>query len=272
MKAKKDNNLEDELMNDLLEGTPPPPDTLRIKGRQVSQTSNVSIGKPEPTETLKLNESKIISGEFSKSRISAKTVGADVSLVQSENLRFAQQRITELETETERLRRENEQLAAAGETIRRRADELLAENEKKTSQLVDLKDRLKSEKEILEESLRAKDRETQNLKMKIEEFEMRLSTNLQKIRVRERELENRLELIRMESTAVVRSKDEIILDLKRQIDQINSDLENYRTKAQEMHHQMNEKSETLRRTVKALRLALNLLESGDHDSGSGKKD
>ena len=83
------------------------------------------------------------------------------------------------------------------------------------------------------------------------------------------ELENRLEISKMENAALIRNKDEIILDMKRQKDHLVNELENYRTKGQELYKQINEKQETLRRTVKALRLALTLLE-GNND-GSGHK-
>ncbi len=116
----------------------------------------------------------------------------------------------------------------------------------------------------------ARDRELSDMKLKIEEYEMRLTSNLQKIRVRERELENRLELVKMESAAVVRSKDELILELKRQLDQLTSEIENYRTKSQELNKQISDKQDLERRTVKALRLALSLLESGVIASHSGQ--
>ncbi len=93
---------------------------------------------------------------------------------------------------------------------------------------------------------------------------MRLSTNIQKIRVRERELENRLELVKMESQALVRNKDEIILDLKRQFDQLNMELDNYRSKGHDLNKQLTDKQDMLRRTVKALRIALSMLE-GDEE-------
>ncbi|NJL25113.1 MAG: hypothetical protein HC902_08015 [Calothrix sp. SM1_5_4] len=100
---------------------------------------------------------------------------------------------------------------------------------------------------------------------KNEELELRISTNIQKIRVRERELENRLELMKMENAALIRSKDELILELKRQIDQLNLELNNYRAKNQELNRLTTDKQEMLRRTVKALRLALSMLE-GEEES------
>jgi hypothetical protein len=242
--------------------------------------------RPESEDTIRISESKVIPTDFSnywgkaKSALNTKpeaktAVGGkfasralgsvagsstEAALIQSENLRIAQQKIFELEEEIERLRGENEQLAAAGETIRRRSDELQAENDFKSQKIGDIKERLDSEKDILEASLMARERELREMKSKVEEYEIRLQSNLQKIRVRERELENRLELVKMESTALVRSKDEMILELKRQLDQLSAELENFRAKGHELNRQIGEKQETLRRTVKALRLALSLLE------------
>ena len=53
---------------------------------------------------------------------------------------------------------------------------------------------------------------------------------------------------------------------KRQIDQLSLELNNYRTKNQELNRQTTDKQEMLRRTVKALRLALSMLE-GEEDQG-----
>ncbi len=193
-------------------------------------------------------------------------IAAETALVQSENLRVAQRRIFELEGEVDRLRQENEQLAAAGETLRQRSNELQAENDSLNRKFGDLKEQLSAEKEILEAAVQAKDRDAKNLKMKVEEYEMRLTASLQKVRLRERELENRLELLKMESTALVRAKDDAILDLKRQIDQLNIELENYRHKGQDLNRQISEKQDMLKRTVKALRLALTMLEGGQDDN------
>ncbi|MEQ1663853.1 MAG: hypothetical protein ABL927_00595 [Bdellovibrionales bacterium] len=292
MKAKKNRDLESEIINDLLsDDKTTPVNSIKESSGKLSELPN--------EETIKFNQSSIIPTNFDNEKDSGpkslnldqevkvsvggkipirmntsgmnRTFGSDAALIQSENLRVAQQRIFELEQEIERLRTENEQLAAAGETIRKRADELLADNEYKAEKLTELKERLESEKEILELAIRAKDRELNELNSKMAEYEMRLSTNLQKIRVRERELENRLELAKLESVAVMRSKDETILELKRQIDQFTNELENYRNKGQELNRQIGEKHETLRRTVKALRLALNMLEGSSSEDQKFKK-
>jgi chromosome segregation ATPase len=279
MKAKKNKDLESELINDLLNdedssgstGASALPPSVTDATIKINSKNTESKGTESKKSLLDAVRSSVGSKFTVRPNASSKSMGSEAALVQSENLRVAQERMFELEHEIDRLRRENEQLAAAGETLRKRADELLADNEFKSKKIGDIKERLDSEKEILEASLKAKDREAKELRMKVEEFEMRLSSNLQKIRVRERELENRLELVKMESSAIVRSKDELILELKRQTDQLSSELDNYRNKGQDLNRQISEKQETLRRTVKALRLALTMLEGGSEDGELYKK-
>lgn len=204
-------------------------------------------------------------GRFATLRTSGAGSATEAALVQSESLRIAQGRILELEQEIERLRTQNEELGAAGETLRRRTDELLSQNQKRENDYENLQQTFEQEKAILASSKEALQRDLEQQRRKSEELELRISTNIQKIRVRERELENRLELVKMEGAALIRSKDEMILELKRQMDQINLELNNYRSKNQELNRQTTDKQEMLRRTVKALRLALSMLE-GEEES------
>lgn len=187
----------------------------------------------------------------------------EAALAQSENLRVAQTRILELEEEIDRLRRENEQLIAAGRTLNQRVEELTTRSEKATRQVSDLQENYSDEKRLLEESIQAKDREMGRLVNKVDELEMRLATDLKKIRVRERELENRLEIMKMEGSAVIRNKDEIIMDLKRRIDQMNLDVEQHRSREGGLNERIEKEGEKIRRVVKAMRLALSLLEEED---------
>ncbi len=204
-------------------------------------------------------------------RVSSGVGSTEAVVLQSENLRVAQSRILDLEQEIERLRLDNEKLAAAGETLRRRSQDYLSKIEEADRKQKDLSESLEHERSLLSASLAAKDQEVDLLKNKVEELETRLSSNIHKIRIRERELENRLELVRMEAQALIRAKDEMILELKRQVDQINQELENYRSKGQETHRQLTERQELLRKTVRALRIALAMLE-GDEPSGGSKNE
>ena len=192
-----------------------------------------------------------------------KNDSGSVGLIQSENLKIAQKRILELDEEIERLRRENEQLIAAGQTLQRRVDELTSATENLSRRLNDEKSSFEDERRLLTDAQQAKDRENARLRTKVEELEIRLSTDLKKIRVRERELENRLEIMKVESAALVRNKDEMILEMKRRVDQLTLEAEHHRSRESHMNEQIQNDQEKIRRVVKAMRLAMSLLEDED---------
>ncbi|HWU42926.1 MAG TPA: hypothetical protein VN132_05790, partial [Bdellovibrio sp.] len=184
----------------------------------------------------------------------------DASLAQAENLKIAQQRILELEKEVEHLRGENEELASAGEIIRTRTDELGVRISEIEKEKAEAQESAQSEILILKGNLQYKENEVAKARVKIEELETRLKSDFKKIRVRERELENRLELLRAEKAALVRSKDEYILDQKRKIDQLSQELDNYRKKCLELNKTLEANQDQFKRTERALRLALTNLE------------
>lgn len=194
---------------------------------------------------------------------------SEAALRQSENLRVAQKRISELEHELERVRRENESLRSAGETLRRRMDELQAHAENAELNTQEAKKIAEEERKVLRGQIQSRDREISEMKGRIDDAETRLESNFRKIRVRERDLEHRIEIIKAESQSITASKDRMILELKRQIDQISSELSHSKAQVQETFGQFKEKQETARRAVRALRIALTVLE-GEEDSGSRK--
>lgn len=209
---------------------------------------------------------KVSIGNFRGGRGAANVMtSVDASLAQSENLKIAQHRILELETEVEKLRAENEELASAGDIISTRADSLgirisAMEREKQENQ-----ESAQSEILILKGNLQYKENEAAKARMKVEELETRLKSDFKKIRVRERELENRLELLRAEKSALVRSKDEYILEQKRKIDQLSQELDNYRKKCLELNKTIEVNQDQVKRTERALRLALSNLEAKEEN-------
>ncbi|MFM6929303.1 MAG: hypothetical protein ACKOX6_12625 [Bdellovibrio sp.] len=206
---------------------------------------------------------KVSVGNFrGSSRTGAANVmtSVDASLAQAENLKIAQQRILELEKEVEFLRAENEELASAGEIIRTRTDELGIRITSLEKEKVEVQESAQSEILILKGNLQYKENEVAKARIKVEELETRLKSDFKKIRVRERELENRLELLRAEKSALVRSKDEYILDQKRKVDQLSQELDNYRKKCLELNKTIEGNQDQFKRTERALRLALSNLE------------
>ncbi len=193
---------------------------------------------------------------------------AEANIKRAEHLRLAQQRMIELEDEVERLQRENEELASAGETFRKINDELKAEVGQLQRRLEDQELSHQDEKKLIEERLTATETENAQLHQKVAEMEDRLDSGIQRIRKREKDLEHRLEIARLEGSTLLKSKDELILELKRKLDQAEMELKNFGKKNQEMHQRLREQQEVVRRVVRALRLALTQLESNDDESAA----
>jgi hypothetical protein len=191
----------------------------------------------------------------------------DSQLQQAENLRMAQERLTQLEKELEKLRAENEQLSSTNEVAKEKTDELAKKLDEIEREKSGLADQYRSEIEIYRDGANSKDTEILKLRQKVDELENRLRQDLRKIRVRERELENRLELAKMEKDALIKAKDESILELKRKLDQVTHELDNYRHRVSDLNNKIENNHEQLSRTVRALRLALTNLEVSD-SSGS----
>ncbi len=210
---------------------------------------------------------KVSVGNFRGSQRGSANVmtSVDASLAQAENLKIAQQRILELEKEVEHLRAENEELASAGEIIRSRTDELGVRITSLEKEKAEDRESAQSEILILKGNLQYKENEVAKARIKVDELETRLKSDFKKIRVRERELENRLELLRAEKSALVRSKDEYILEQKRKIDQLSSELDNYRKKCLELYKTIEANQDQVKRTERALRLALTNLEAKEEN-------
>lgn len=192
-------------------------------------------------------------------------------LYEGEHLKIAQHKIEELESSLEKLRIENERLATACGLFQKRADEATIMKQEIEKKLNFNEERLSEERSSFKNYMEQKDGLVKELKDKIEHLESRLSTDVRKSRGKERELENRLELARLEKISLVGSKDDIILDLKRQVDQLNHELGNYRRKTAQMNQTLEANQEQFRRTVRALRLALTNLEVNDPVGGQVKK-
>lgn len=226
--------------------------------------ANRRLKKVDPQE-------KVVIGSLRGSRAGNVMTSMDASLAQAENLKIAQQRILELEGENDRLRQENEEVSSAAEIIRGRLEELGARITGLDREKGEIQEAAQNEIMILKGNLQYKESEVAKSRMKIDELENRLRSDFKKIRVKERELENRLELARAEKAALIRAKDENILELKRKIDQLQSEIDNYREKCLELNKTIESHQDQFKRTVRALRLALANLETKDENVVALKK-
>lgn len=188
-------------------------------------------------------------------------IGSESKLQMAQYLKIAQDKIIELEKEVDRLREENDLLVIAAQSSKKQAEDFSERLSKFEQQRVESLEQAQMEINIFRENLGAKERERKIMEERIRQLEGSVSKEIKKIRIRERELENRLEISKQERIALVRAKDDTILDLRRKIDDLNSEIENYRRKYSELQKKSEFQHGQLSRTVKALRLALAHLDS-----------
>jgi chromosome segregation ATPase len=244
----------------------------RVASGDSEKTLAVTGFQVRPEENLE-DRVKVSVGKQSRSSgfVSWNNGSVDGNLNQADNLRMAQEKIIELENENERLRRQNEELIAASEIIKERSDLLISQLTEFKNDQDGLEQSFKNEMTLLKNHLSRKDAELQRAQFKVDELESKLKFDMKKIRVRERELENRLELVRAEKNAISKNKDEQILDLRRKMDVLQMEVDSYRQKCVELNKQIENSQDSFKRTTRALRLAMANLELQEENKVHLKK-
>jgi hypothetical protein len=188
------------------------------------------------------------------------SVPTQPGLAQFESLKLAQQRILELEREVENLRRDNESLAAGQEANKNKLEELFLKAQSLEKSRDELRDQSEADLRIMRDSLQYKEAELARFKLKLQETDGKVTSDIKRVRVRERELENRLELVRIEKNALLKSKDDMILELKRKMDFLSTELESYKEKYFEQNQRLEANQEKLSRAARAMRATLTNIE------------
>jgi hypothetical protein len=253
------------------------------------KTKSISMQKSKLTESLsKSDQSKPVEpykpsptrevippvpreNFFNKDNIDPSLFSLEAAIKQSEYLRIAQSKVKTLEKQVDDLKSENETLSASVIILQKKYDELTHKIDTskidQKAQIDNYKDEMVLKDRIINELQKEKDQ----LQRKNDEFQSLMSEKIQHIRVRERELQNRLEILQHEGDVVITNKDEMILDLKKQMDQLHFEMDSYKSQARELNQHIQNQKEQIRRSTKALRLALTLLENEDIDVSEIKK-
>ena len=182
-----------------------------------------------------------------------------------EAVKVAQARINVLEKEKTKLRDEIDQVLLASEALQRQLNEFKAEHDSLERRYKEKIEIMEDEKAVMRSRSKAKEDELGKIKKENDELKDRFQSDLRRIRVRERELETRQEIMKAENQSVLRAKDELIIELKRQLEKLHFELDNFRSQSADLNSKVSEFHDRNHRTVKALRLALSVLEAGDGD-------
>jgi len=192
-----------------------------------------------------------------------KGVPIKITLQQSENLKLAQERLVDLEREIENLRKENADLISASDIFKERLDKMIVQNDHLKKNYEDSREEFQDEKRVLMDTLSDQRIEIEKTTVKNKELEKKLFNNFQQIRVRERDLENRLELMKLDSQTLFREKDKYILELKRKMEIIKMDLESQKNRNNASEDKLGKYRDQSRRAIRGLQMALHILKGSD---------
>ncbi|MES2770095.1 MAG: hypothetical protein V4596_13200 [Bdellovibrionota bacterium] len=232
------------------------------------------ITKPEeykPNPTREVTPSAPRENFFNKDNIDPSLFSLEAAIKQSEYLRIAQGKVKNLEKQVDELKSENETLSTSAIVLQKKYDELARKIDMSKMDQKAQVDNLKDESVLKDRIINELQKEKDQLQRKNDEFQSLMSEKIQHVRVRERELQNRLEILQHEGDVVITNKDEMILDLKKQMDQFHFEMDSYKAQARELNNHIQSQKEQIRRSTKALRLALTLLENEDIDVSEIKK-
>ncbi len=168
----------------------------------------------------------------------------------------------DLETYTRR----NREVMTELESLKRSDDSLKSELRHIKSQYEDQIQLLKND---YEERLRASGNyqsEYDDLVKKREEWKERVREDLKRIKLKERELENKYELLKRDMQALLDSKDRHVLELKKKTDALELEQESLEDRLRNSNSVLGAVDAKKRRLIETLRLAITLLESIDHNA------
>lgn len=189
----------------------------------------------------------------------------DVSVL-SNQLKVTRERVQELEKDLSQQKSISSELSHEKETLEKKIEQMGKERESSEA-------RLKAEIESIQFELKAKRDKGRVMEQKvrdaydeIESIKDRVRADIRKIRIREKELENRLEILKKDSEALLTSRENKIVELKRKLDlvEFNMDL------LQEKHGKEQGKNKKLKdrllKAAQAMKVADGLLGSQDENS------
>lgn len=153
-------------------------------------------------------------------------------------------------------------------TLRAELDEKKIEltiiRRKLNEEISELKDTLK----VHEEKKLILDEKNRILASEIEKVSQRNKLDVKKVQIRERELEQKLELLKADTETQIKHRDLKILELKRKIDSMEFDMESISDKEQKSVESRFELEDKLDKAIKTLRNAITLLEDDPENRAS----
>lgn len=239
----------------------------KLEDKSQSQAEQLLYENPK-TAPVNFSEPIQVSKSQLLARASVEGGGSplEITLQQSESLKAAQARISTLEGELQKFRRDNESLISTAEVLKESRERIMAENEELRRNKEEMQESFADEKDVLLNTLEEVKRKKARLMDVNKNLEKRLSADLQNIRTRELALEGQMEIMKLEGVALQREKDRKIIDLQKMNRKLNNNLFSSHKKTQELQNQVNKLKDNVRKSLSVLRATIHNLEGLPFDA------
>lgn len=164
------------------------------------------------------------------------------------------------------LTQQNQQLVTELHDLQRHTARLQAEMEEERREHQEQLILMRSDFEEKLKQAGANQEQLRDLIRQKEEFKEKIREDLKRIKLKEKELENKYELLRNDTQTLLDAKDKQILDVKKKADALDLELEQYDDRLRESARVLNEVSVKKRRLIDTLKLAIQLLEDIDQEA------
>lgn len=166
----------------------------------------------------------------------------------------------------ESLTQHNHQLIAEIHELQRHTARLQAEMEEERREHQEQIILMRSDFEDKLKQAGANQEQVRELIRQKEEFKEKIREDLKRIKLKEKELENKYDLLRNDTQTLLDAKDKQILEVKKKADSLDLELEQYDDRLRESSRLLNEVSVKKRRLIDTLKLAIQLLEDIDQEA------
>lgn len=224
---------------------------------KLSRPTPVAVSRPTATPSRDLgSDLKEISGAYNGEMERTQATISNLRADREELLA----KIEKMEEEKTLQSRQNLSLRAE---LDEKKIELSIIRKKLNDEITDLRDRMKLHDEkrmILEEKNRV-------LTLELDKAAQKNKIDVKKVQLREKELEQKLELLKSDAEVQIRNRDHKILDLKRKLDSMEFDIESISVQEKRSVESRFELEDKLDKAIKTLRSAITVLESESEKSG-----
>lgn len=266
---RKDSETDDDSIVDRIEPVfhldleEPAPSLSEQPNPQTSLAEEIQRLQPEIDSFARMDQQQNVSNNQMDVLRKYITLKEQESSDLKEQQRQYQAYVRKLTSEVQSFQRKAHDLASEVELLKARAKSFDQEREESERAHREELVRLKGAYEDQIRRTGNVSAEYKELDRRREEWKAKVREDLKRIKLKERELENKYELLKRDTQALLDSKDKHVMDLKRKNDALELEMESLEERLRAAHLSVAAVQSKKRRLIETLRLALTLLEQMD---------